>query len=433
MKRLIFFLLTLLTLNLHAQVLSNGVIRIADTTYHPRISDNGTVYRQAGFSVVTPTSVDRTKKYSVWLAIHGTDERSNGTINALRNALQGFDYDGNGPNPRIPATVHEDMLSAVKAGKCIVVSINYQNECNPIDINAAMDEVEVNYPVDKERWGIIGFSLGGGAVMRYITSSQANADRVAFAIAVAPVSWATTWTYSKNSRLIVWGVTNTTDPRVSPSNVKTMMANYSALGPDPAGRLIILPGSGHGGIKEIEALNYAPQNIYDYLNSITKNNPLPYPTATTPPVVVPPTTTVPVLKYTAPDITSTPSFKLQACPSTGWDSFKWGVLSVPKGANVYAPYVTSGAGWCEANVTLTVEGAYSFFAQACKGTSCVRDTFVVTYQKTTIPVPRNPVSFETITGMLLFSDGTTEQATAMVNFTTKKVTVKTVAGKEYTW
>lgn len=409
-----------------------STFQYGDTTY--RIRTNGSdVYRQAGFAVVTPPNMDKNKRYPVWVAIHGIDERGNGSIDALRNALLGFDYDAHGPNPRIPSTVHEDMLAAVKAGKCIVACINYEGECQPEHINSVLNELEVNYPIDKDREAIIGFSYGGGVVMRYITSSQANADRIALAIAAAPVSWASNWSYAKNSRLPVWGVTNTTDPRVSPNNVKTMMNNFNALNPDPAGRLIILPGSGHGGMREIQALNLAPQNIYDYLAAITKNNPLPYPAASQPAPAPPVIPALPVLKYTAPTVTSVASFKLQACQSTGWDSFKWGVIGVPKGANVYSPFITSGAGWCEASVTLTVEGAYTMWAQACKGSECVRDTFVVTYQKTTVPVPRTPVSYETTTGLLLFSDGTIEKATAVVNFTTKKVTVKTEAGQEYTF
>lgn len=430
MTRLLSLLLTVLSINLQGQVFTAG-----DTTYYPRSNEYlTTIYRQVGYSVVAPKSLDKTKKYPVWLVIHGVGERGQGRLDDLRNVLLGYDYDGAGPRGREPAVVYPDLLKAVNQEQFLLVAVNYGGEFNPGDINFVLDEVEKNWPVDVSREALLGFSLGGGAVVRYITSSLANAYRVALAVSVAPVNWATNYSYIRDATLPVIGVTNQSDPTVSPNNIKTIVSSINALSPSIPAQLVTFAQSGHGGFREIQSLSYSPQTIYSYLNSITKDSPKAYPTTSTkPPVVEPPATTLPVLKFTAPDITSTPSFKLQGCPSTDWDSFKWGVLSVPKGANVYSPFVTSGAGWCEANVTLTVEGAYSFFAQACKGASCVRDTFVVTYQKTTIPVPRNPVSFETITGLLLFSDGTTEKATAMVNFTTKKVTVKTEDGKEYTW
>lgn len=414
---------------------SQSVFKNGDTTYYPRIADNGAVYRQAAYAVETPTNYNPVKSYPIIMLIHGVGERSEGKLENLRNVLLGFDYDGPGPGTRMYAVATDDFKKAVNTYQFIAVVVTYSNEFNPTDINFVFDDVEKNWNVDKTKEAAIAFSLGGGAVMRYITSSQSNADRLAVAIACAPVNWATNYNYIKPSNLPVIIATNQKDPTVDPSNAKAMYAAIGATGTSPEAKLLIFPQDGHGSINEMLSINnsWVPQNIYSYLNAISNTNPKQYPiTGNTnpPPVIVPGIPTILIDDVAA--ITSTGTVKVEACRSTGYDVFTWQIFSVPKAANIYSNYTPKGGGYCNTTLQFSIEGAYGVKATACKGSVCVSDTLYITYQKSTTPVPVTAVSWDGETKLLTFSDGSRVNATGIIDFVNKSATVKTEAGIIYT-
>lgn len=420
---------------LKSRSFDQSVIIAGDTAYYPRISESGgTVYRPQGFSVIKFPGYDPAKAYPVMMIIHGRGERGEGKLANLRNVTQGFDYNGDGIREEAVAT--NDFKKAINTYQFIGVVVTYASEFNPTDVNAVLDEVEKNYAVDKSREAIIGFSLGGGSVVRYITSSQANADRLATAIACAPVNWGTNYSYIKNTSLPFIVTTNQVDNTVSPSNAKTIVSNANALSPVPATRLIIFPREGHGSINEMLSLTDPgkPELVYTYLKRITNTQPLEYGTVVSVPPVQPPTPgEVPVLRLTdIPAVTTTGTAVLSACSSTGYDYITWTAFAMPAGVNIYSNVFPSGAGACKVTFTAKTEGSYGLKVVACKGSACAADSVYITYQKTSTPVPVTAVSWESATKLLVLSDGTRVRGECTVNFTDYTATVTTEQGITYT-
>lgn len=410
--------------------LSAQIFNYKDTTYYPRVADNNTVWRQAAYAVITPRNYDKTKTYPVWMLIHGQGELSEGKIANLRNIVQGFTQsDGS----RLYAIATDDFKAAINTYQFIAVLPTYGSEFNPTDINFVLDEVEKSYSVDKSREALIGFSLGGGAVVRYMTSSLANAQRIALAVPCSPVNWATNYKNVTDADLPVVGATNRTDGRVDPSNVKTIIAGINALSPRTRATLITFDEDGHGSVNRMLALSdrLVPQTMYEYLQTIDKDNPRPYPTSTTVPPVQPPppvTTLTAVAKEIG--ITTVAAVVLDGSASKNFQSATWGVISVPTGVNPYSNLFPKGSGYYTVNATLPKEGAYSFVLNTYAGTQTARDTIVVTYQKTSTPVPVTPTNIVG-TGIMYFSDGSQVAVTLTIDWVTKKIVAKDANGKEY--
>jgi hypothetical protein len=414
---------------------SQSIIVAGDTTYYPRVSLTSEVYRQQGYAVIKPTNYNPAKAYPVWLLIHGRGERGEGKIANLRNVVQGFDYNGDGIREEAVAT--DDFKKAINLYQFLAVVVTYGNEFNPTDINFVLNDVEKNWSVDRSREAIIGFSLGGGSVVRYVTSSQENADRLATAIACAPVNWGTNYSYIKNSSLPFIVTTNQTDNVVSPSNAKTIVANSNALNPVPLTHLVVFPLSGHGSINEMLKLKYpgVPELIYTYLNRITNIQPKIYGDTViiSPPVEPRPTNKAPVINLTDISVTTTTGLMtLNACTSVGYDYITWTAFQVPTGVNIYSNFFPGGAGACKVSAAFKTEGTYGIKAVACKGATCVADSVYITYQKTSTPVPVTALSWESTTKMLILSDGTRIKSECVINFTGGIATVITEQGITYT-
>lgn len=364
------------------------------------------------------------KKYGVVVLIHGMGERGAGDIPALLNVSDGFDYDGPGPLPRQYAIETPEFEAAIEKYQFIGVTVNYPNEFNPNDVNYVLDTVEQNFNVDTSREVIIGFSLGGGAVLRYITSSLTNAKRLAFAVAAAPVNWATTTKNVVDAGLQVIGTTYETDPTVSASNVKNFIAAISATNPKPV--LITYPGKAHGGFLEI--INYPA--IYEYLLKTSRDNRIQYvvPGATKPeptPTDPPPSGTVKaVTSYT---ITGNKIALIgrNSIGAAGYDG-AWTLKSAPAGVtskNVFS----QGTSWIDVNGVLPAPGTY-VFTFTLKGAQPVDVT--VNYGDVVVPPPaKTPLSFSSIDDRLIYSDGSSEMATA--EYVSGKWVVKTSSNQTY--
>jgi dienelactone hydrolase len=434
MKKILLLLLTIITLQVQGQT----VITKGDTTYYPRLGPGGVVYRQAAFAVVKPPDYPIPGKvYPVILEIPGMGDRSEGYYENLLNVLQGYDYDGNGPLPRQYPVMQPDFYTAIKTKQVLGVIVTYPREFNPADINFVLDELEKNWQVDKSREAIRGFSLGGGAVMRYITSSLANAKRLCLAVAVAPVSWASNLQYIVDAKLPFIGVTNRTDDRVSPEIIKNYVKAIEALNPAVAPKLLVFPQDGHGGINEMQALShpYVPQSVYDYVLASDRANPKSYPltvaTIPTQPVPTDPSPTGLTAVAKEIGITTSSSITLDGSASTGASGHSWGVISVPAGVSIYTNLFTKGSGWHTVTASLPKEGAYTFVLNAYNSIATARDTIVVSFQKTSVPVPPTPVTYDSETGYLVFSDGSRVKATATIDWITKKVIVRAEDGISY--
>lgn len=422
-KFLLFFVLV------SVQVFGQSVVVIKDTTFYPRISsDYKTTYRQIPYAVRTPSAgINPAKKYGVVIILHGIGERNTGRFEDLQNIVEGFSYGG---STRMYAIPTADYNTAINKYDFIGVVPSYADNFSVSDFNYLLDDLSAKYNIDTTRRVCIAFSLGGGALVRYITSSVANAKRLSVAVAAAPVNWATNWQNVATAGLQFIGITAENDPTVSSSNIKGMVDALKKLNPPLQPFLVVAPGTGHGGFSEAQSLYHPllPQNIYEYMLATSTLSRKQYPTtATPPPVVVQPGAPVIRVEPVEP-VTATGVVTLKGCASTDYDGFTWTVTSVPKGASLWAPYMSSG-GYCQSSAKFTIEGAYTIVAKAWKGSQVVTDTIVVTYQKSTTQVPL--VVKEYLNGNIYFTNNTYEPGIVTGITADKKVTVKTNGGMIY--
>ena len=254
---------------------------------------------------------------------HGIGERGAGLLANLQNLIEGFDYDGAGPLPRQYAFENETIETFAAKYDIHLVTVNYPDTFEPNDYTYVIGVVLAEYSVDKTRVYIDGFSLGGGAVLKYVTSSVANASLLAGAFACAPVNWATTHKNVADARLQVVGTTCEVDRTVSPSNVKDFVAKVNAFNPEFPAYLIIYPGEAHSGFNEF----LAEENTWKWMvaNSTAKRIPFTRPTGTTPmPVPDPvPTTTTSELNITDGQVVTGSELLLDASASKGATSYYW--------------------------------------------------------------------------------------------------------------
>lgn len=375
-------------------------------SYYPRISDDGkTVYGQDAYAVKVPQGYDRAKLYPVILLVHGMGERSQGTLADIKNVWLGFDYDGAGPLPRQYAIATDEFNKALDQYGIIGVAVTYGGEFNPTDVDWVMDAVEAEYAVDRTREAIVGFSLGGGAVIREGTSSLAAAKRWVLMVGCAPVNWATNYKYIVDAKTQFIGTTNRTDPTVNPSNVKTMVASINALNPVIPADLIVFEQDGHGSFNEMLMLSHpqVPQNIYEYIKSVSTDNRLPYPTSKTNPVppvtTIPPVTTVkPVTSFTLTGTTA----RLIGSKSTGYKDGLDGVWELVSGPATSRQVFPTGSSYIDATAQLPAEGTY-VFRFALKGAEPVD----MTVQRGSV-VTRSIKTVDLAAKTVTFSDNTTE-------------------------
>lgn len=362
--------------------------------YFPRESDSA-----EGFAARPPKGYTPDKRYPVLVLVPGMGDRSQGLIGDLINVTDGYDYDGAGPLPRQWAVETPQFEAMIEQFQFIGVTVTYPSEFNPNDMNYVLDTLEKYFSVDTSREAAIGFSMGGGAILRYITSSLSNAKRLAFAAAAAPVAWATVTKNVVDAGLQFIGTTYETDPVVSASNVKNFVNAISATVPKPV--LIIYPGNAHGGFNEL--INNPA--IYEYLLKTSRDNRVQFVVGgTVTPPVEPPTTTVKAI--TSYMITGN-KIALIGRNSTGYTIGYDGTWALKSGPATAKQVFPTGSSYIDANGILPVAGTY-VFTFTLKGAEPVDVT--VPYG-TAVP-PKVPKTFDWATKTLNFEDGTKETVTS---------------------
>lgn len=375
--------------------------------YFPRESDS-----REGFAARPPKGYTSDKRYPVVMLIHGMGDRGQGELENLVNVVDGYDYDGAGPLPRQWAVETPQFEAYCEKYQIIGVTVNYPSEFNPDDFNYVLDTLEAKFSIDTSREAAIGFSLGGGAVLRYITSSLSNAKRLAFAAAAAPVNWATTTKNVIDAGLQFIGTTYETDPTVSAGNVKNFVNAIAVTVPKPV--LITYPGNAHGGFNEI--INYPM--IFDYLLKTSRDNRLQFVVGSAPiPVEPPPPTTIqPITSYKITDNKISLFGSKSIGYTQGYDG-TWAFVSGPATARQVFPL---GSSYIDANGILPVPGTYEFEFNL-KGVLPVR----VTVQHGIAEKVVKSFAEDLIT----FSDGFTEEGKA--TFANGVWEIVAVSGKVY--
>lgn len=407
MKKLLLFLL-----------LIPALLSAQRVDYYPKRDSTWKVIREVGLLVIPPDNYSTAKKWPFKLVIHGIGERSAGTIENLKNLALGFDYNNDGFREG-SALVTDDMKRAANLYGIVLIVPTYESTqfFEPALVNNVYDFVQANYSLVPKML-LSGFSYGGGAVTKYITSSTANASRVAYAVPCAPVNSMITASIPGTLKLPVHFFVNDNDNNgaTNLSVTKAMVNSLNASNPTIPAIYTAFRKDGHGG--NVEAWSLTPpkapggqgfidaaENIYQVYTDILANGPRQMKSGT----VINPTPTPIPSPVTAKAIVSFTMIgnivKLDGSKSTGYVTGLDGIWELDtRPAGLYSWDVfLRGSSYIVADATLTKPGSYSFRFKL-KGDPEVK-TITVDYGKV-------PVGVEA-TGLLTFSDGTTQKVTVI--------------------
>lgn len=385
--------------------------------YYPKRDSNWNVIRDVGFSVILPDNYNNLKKWPLEMAVHGIGERSAGTQADVENLVLGYDYNGDGVREG-PAFVTDDMKKAVDIYGIVLVIPSYETTqfFEPAMVNYVYDFVQSKYSVVAKML-LTGFSYGGGAVVKYITSGSTNTGRVAYAVPCAPVSAIVNASIPGILKLPVHFFVNDKDTN-APTNLsvtKDMVTKLNASNPAIPALYTAFRRDGHGG--NVEAWSLTPpkaplgqgfidaaENIYQVYVDILANGPRQMKSGTVidPAPDTPPAGLTPVLNLSE----ANGRVQLDGRASSGYKSATLACISVPAGENKYAYNINGGGtevGW----IQLSKAGSYVFrltiwSGAGYTGTAAMKDV-TFNYGGGTAPAPFKP------THTITYADGRKEE------------------------
>lgn len=359
-----------------------------------------------------PDSYQEGKSYPIAIFLHGLGGRGNGSQEHLENLVYGALKDGSKPelgrwDPEFIRVLQQNC------NKYGIICIAPQTGTDwPIsDVENAINWAKENLNIDWTRTMLTGLSLGGGGVLRYITSSKANADKFAVAVPICPVAWGTNYKNVADAGLPVWFFHNDKDGTVSVNNTHNAVAAINAYNPVIPAVKTIRNATGHGGWNEAysdylgvidgSGLTRPKVNIYEWFAMNTTTSPVAVP-YDEPPVT--PTGLIADGKITLSGSTA----KLDGTLSNGYASVKWTTIAVPEGVNIYA---VQACGWHTCNVVLPKPGTYTFRVTATASNGAVANKDIAITYETDEPVPIKVVIARLfVNGMeiIVYSDKTAE-------------------------
>jgi hypothetical protein len=405
--------------------------------------------RNTGFLVASPDNTTQPKPWKLVIAIHGVGERSSGTVENLQNLWLGFDYNNDGVREGAPF-VSADMKKAINQYGIVLIVPTYdpQEFFEPAKVNELYEWAQSKFSLYPKML-ITGFSLGGGAVFKYISSSLANAQRVAYAVPVAGTTTLVDATIPGMAGIAVHAFSNDKDPTVSVTNTVNQINNINKSNPALKAIYTVFRKDGHGGLEY--AWSYTPpkapggqgfidaaENIFQVFDDIIKTGKarqmksgtvIPDPGPSQPSQPAPgPVALKAEFNLSDGQLINTPTFQMDASASTGvrsgWDGYSWDVMPIEKGSWNARP--EGGAyGGPKKNLINLADGKYSV-------TLNVRDAAGNVAKKTVIvtvglQVTRIPVAFDSETDLIYYSDGSNEKGVAI--YSGGKWVVKNAAGQ----
>jgi hypothetical protein len=383
------------------------------TKYFPRLDNNNVQIRPFAIAMLFPDNYDKAKVWPWMMSVHGMGERSDGLEAHLKNLVEGIDFDKNGTVDWVFAM--ESMKRAVDQYGIVIVVPTYQDFFTSDKINEVHKFVVSEFNLN-ERFVYEGFSLAGGAGLRYATASLANASKLAYLVPVAPTRELVTVSNISQAKLPVHIFVNDQDDNgaTNLSVTKGIIAAINGAGPSIPAIYTAFRQSGHGGHGEAvgiippkapggQGFTDAAENIYQVYLDILKNGPRQMKSGTVIGPAPGPTPIPTVTTKTRYELSGS-TVKLIGRESTGYkDGLEgmWEFVSGPTGvtANQVFPI---GSSYIDATAKLPMPGTY-VFKFTLKG--AVPTTLTVVYG-----------SVKTVSGFntdtVTYSDGTTEKATA---------------------
>ncbi|MGN6418286.1 MAG: hypothetical protein ACTHMC_12390, partial [Pseudobacter sp.] len=362
-----------------------------------------------GYVILKPSDYSATKSYPVWPFVHGAGGRGDGSSSAL-DAL-------------VSTQIPSNLKAAAEKYKFIIVAPQYADAGNNAVIDNAITKALAIPGADPSR--LVGgcFSMGGGEMTRYVTSSQANADKFSLLVVVAGLNGLQSAgiKYIVQSKLPVVYFHANDDPSASVNYSKNGLAAINVLNPEIPAKGVFYTTGGHDITNRVYDAdkfpwtgNEIPNNLYEYALSLTNETPAAVP--------VLPGPVVPVA--VASDFsTTTGKIALIGSQSRNYvaSKSKWECVGAPTGVNRWninaCSYIDCGLG----QVTqLPAEGKYIFrltVADAA-GQTATKDITVTYSTGSTSTEPDPPVPpAKVIVGrffyggweLVIYSDGSTDK------------------------
>jgi hypothetical protein len=400
--------------------------------YFPGVDSQGRKIRDFACAVKLPDSFPgaSTKKWKWGIICHGMGERSDGRQSHLEQlAVKGFDWNNDGVADSF--FISEDMKKAVDLHETIIVVPTYSNFFEPETVNRIYDHIIANFQ-GQGTFLFEGFSLGGQAVFKYISSSEGNAKRVHLAVPVAApyglVSAATAAKYGP----VIHAFSNDKDDRVSSSNTTKQISDINGQNPVVKAQYTLFRVDGHGGDKEAMALTppKAPggQGVIDAAETIWQLNDaivagtrrqIKTGTIPTPAPAPSPTPSLLTANFNLSDgqEINTTVFEMDASASTGvktdWEGYKWDVKPVgPAAGKQYGVRPDGSYGGPKKKLIDIVDGQYEIILTVKSVTGSTATKKVIVTAK--IGVAKTLTGFDSSTDIATYSDGSTEKATAVL-------------------
>lgn len=425
MKKILLFLLLLVPALINAQKVE----------YYPKRELNWNQIRQEGFSTLAAENIPAGQKLKLVIAIHGAGERSGGTIKNLENLVLGFDNNGDGIRETFFVT--DDMKKAVNQYGLLLIIPTYEDKTffEPAQINYLYNWAQANYSLHPKML-LTGFSYGGGAVVKYITSNIENANRVAYAIPCAATNHLVTASIPGLAGVAVHAFSNDDDPTVDEVNTTNIVNSINASNPALKAIKTFFRKRDHGSDKEAWSLTPpkapggqgfidAAENIYQVFDDIIATG---VPRQMKSGAVIPSISLVANFNLSNEQVIDKNYFDLDASSSTGvrtdWQGYAWDVSPAEGGSWNARPEGGMYGGPVKKLIALTT-GKYTIKLT-------VRDAAGKTASKTAIATvnlstAKFLISFDSDTDLITYSDGSTEKGFAV--FAGGKWTVKNSAGQ----
>lgn len=359
MKNTLILLLLILPALLQAQIIEK-VPKAGTGTY--------------GLVIYKPSDYQEGKLYPLQVWCAGIASRGPGSSTSLEVLING----------EIP----KGYLKAVEKYKFILVAPQTSDSYDA-EIDYARSYALSKFNIDKERIGLLGFSLGAGDIVRY-AANAANANKFACLVPIAMTSQNVNWSNIVNQKLACWFFHNEHDDNVGTKVEYTRNAvkAINDLKPTVHATMTIFNAAGHGGASEAlnpDAPPAAPNgwglvnpelNVFEWFLKTTESSPVVPPGALAPPGLVANG------KITLKGGVAT----LDGSGSYNYKSADWRAIAVPSGVNVWD---VNACAWvvCE-NVKLPKPGQYTFRLTVYdgKGGKATQDV-TVNYTGSTEPPP----------------------------------------------
>lgn len=413
----------------------------------PEVDQNGSKINDFAASILFPDGYPGTTKWKWAMFVHGMGELSQGGLANLKNLVEGFDYNNDGI--REGGFVTEGMKWAVEAHQLIIVVPTYGDTLEPHEVDKIYDYMLANYNV-QPTFMHTGFSLGGGCVFKYASSSITRAKRVHLAVPCAGTYGLVDASIAAKNGTVWHGFANDGDNRVPASNTTSQIDKINGQNPSVKAVYTIFRRDGHG--SNTEAWDKAPpkapggkglidsaETIYQLNDAILASGPRQMKTGTVAPPPPPPPPPAPLpapiiaadFNLTEGQVITTPIFEMDASASTGagnsWDSYKWDVKAIVVSTGKSYGVRPDGAyGGPKKKLIDIVDGEYAIVLTVkdkAGNTASKRVNVKAKIGSKTV------TGFDSSTGLATYSDGSTEKATAVLSggkWTIKNSTGQTI-------